>query len=122
MPDPVPVMILGRLAVDKAFQGQGIGAGLLKDAVLRTMQAAGIAGIRALLMAHAISDAARRFYEGYGFAASPIDPIAMMIPLTGAARSWGRRTVPAFEQLLNLLKQSVLPITTLRARDRRGAQ
>src|ERR1035438_3894012 len=74
MPDPIPVMILGRLAVDKMFQGKGIGAGLLKDAVLRTMQAAEIAGIRALLV-HAISEAAKRFYEAYGFVASPVDPM-----------------------------------------------
>ena len=57
MPDPVPVMILGRLAVDKLFQGQGIGVGLLQDAVMRTVQAAEIAGIRALLV-HAISERA----------------------------------------------------------------
>jgi GNAT superfamily N-acetyltransferase len=85
MPDPVPVMILGRLAVDKAFQGKGIGTGLLKDAVLRTMQASEIAGIRALLV-HAISDAAKRFYEAYGFIASPVDPMTVMITLTEAER------------------------------------
>jgi GNAT superfamily N-acetyltransferase len=85
MPDPLPVMILGRLAVDKAFQGKGIGTGLLQDAVLRTMQAAEIAGIRALLV-HAISDAAKRFYEAYGFIASPVDPMTVMITLTEAER------------------------------------
>lgn len=85
MPDPVPVMILGRLAVDKAFQGKGIGTGLLKDAVLRTMQAAEIAGIRAILV-HAISDAAKRFYEAHGFIASPVDPMTVMITLAEAER------------------------------------
>jgi GNAT superfamily N-acetyltransferase len=85
MPDPIPVMILGRLAVDKGFQGKGIGAGLLKDAVLRTAQAAEIAGIRALLV-HAISDAAKRFYEAHGFIASPVDPMTVMITLTEAER------------------------------------
>ena len=85
MPDPVPVMILGRLAVDKAFQGKGIGTGLLKDAVLRTMQAAEIAGIRAILV-HAISDAAKRFYEAHGFLASPVDPMTVMITLAEAER------------------------------------
>jgi GNAT superfamily N-acetyltransferase len=80
MPDPIPVMILGRLAVDKAFQGRGIGTGLLRDAVLRTMQAAEIAGIRAMLV-HAISDAAKRFYESYGFITSPVDPLTVMITL-----------------------------------------
>lgn len=73
MPDPIPVMLLGRLAVDQVFQGQGIGTGLLRDAVLRTIQAAEIAGIRAILV-HAISLEAKRFYEKYGFAASPVDP------------------------------------------------
>jgi GNAT superfamily N-acetyltransferase len=85
MPDPLPVMILGRLAVDKAFQGRGIGAGLLKDAVLRTLQAAEIAGIRALLV-HAISDAAKRFYENYGFIVSPLDPMTVMITLSEAQK------------------------------------
>ena len=85
MPDPIPVMILGRLAVDKAFQGKGIGTGLLKDAVLRTMQAGEIAGIRALLV-HAISDAAKGFYEAYGFIASPVDPMTVMITLVEAER------------------------------------
>jgi len=85
MPDPVPVMILGRLAVDTAFHGQGIGAGLLRDAVLRTLQAAEIAGIRAMLV-HAISDGAKRFYEKYGFRASPVDPMTVMITLAEAER------------------------------------
>jgi predicted N-acetyltransferase YhbS len=60
MPNPLPVMVLGRLAVDKGCQRWGIGAGLLSDAVLRTLQAAEIAGIRAILV-HAISEAAKRF-------------------------------------------------------------
>ncbi len=66
MPDPVPVMIIGRLAVHKDFQGRKIGPGLLRDAVWRTLQAAEIAGIRAILV-HAISEQARRFYEECGF-------------------------------------------------------
>jgi GNAT superfamily N-acetyltransferase len=78
-------MILGRLAVDKTFQGQGIGRGLLKDAVLRTMQAAEIAGIRALLV-HAISEPAKRFYEAYGFITSPMDPMTVLITLTEAEK------------------------------------
>ena len=90
MPEPIPVMILGRLAVDKAFQGKGIGTGLLKDAVLRTTQAAEIAGIRALLV-HAISDTAKRFYETYGFIPSPIDPMTVMITLIEAERLLDRK-------------------------------
>src|ERR1017187_4178265 len=88
MPDPVPVMILGRLAVDKSFQGHGVGTGLLRDAVLRIVQAAQIAGIRGVLV-HAISEAARRFYESYGFIASPIDPMTLMITVAEAARIIG---------------------------------
>ena len=85
MPDPVPVMLLGRLAVDKAFHGQGVGTGLLRDAVLRIVQAAEIAGIRAILV-HAISEEAKRFYEKYGFVASPVDPLTVMIAVAEAAR------------------------------------
>jgi GNAT superfamily N-acetyltransferase len=85
MPDPIPVMILGRLAVDRGFQGQGIGAGLLKDAILRTLQAAEIGGIRAVLV-HAISESAKRFYEAKGFRASPVDPMTLMITLDDAER------------------------------------
>lgn len=66
MPDPVPVMVIGRLAIDSAYQGKGLGSALLRDAVLRTLQAADIAGIRALLV-HAISEEARGFYECRGF-------------------------------------------------------
>ena len=88
MPDPVPVMILGRLAVDKTVHGQGVGTGLLRDAVLRTVQAAEIAGIRAILV-HAISEAARRFYEKYGFIASPVDPLTVMITVAEAVRMIG---------------------------------
>ena len=85
MPDPVPVMILGRLAVDKSLQQRGIGKGLLRDAVLRTVQAAEIAGIRAILV-HAISEPAKRFYEGCGFMASPIDPLTVMLPVAEAGK------------------------------------
>jgi len=80
MPDPVPVMVLGRLAIDTAFQGRGLGRALLNDAVLRTLQAADIAGIRAILV-HAISDDARCFYQRCGFQPSPVDPMTLMIPL-----------------------------------------
>ncbi len=70
---PVPAMILARLAVHRDWQGRGIGAGLLKDAMLRTLQAADIAGIRAIVV-HAKDDNARAFYEHFGFAPSPTDP------------------------------------------------
>ena len=85
MPDPIPVMILGRLAVDRAFHAQGMGTGLLRDAVLRTVQAAEIAGIRGILV-HAISEDAKRFYEKYGFVASPAGPLTVMITVTEAMK------------------------------------
>jgi GNAT superfamily N-acetyltransferase len=69
---PVPVMILARLAVDRSCQGQGLGRALLKDALLRTAQAADIAGLRCLLV-HAKDDAARRWYQRWDFEPSPTD-------------------------------------------------
>ncbi|ASG21143.1 GNAT family N-acetyltransferase [Nitrospirillum viridazoti] len=69
---PVPVMLLARLAIAVDCQGQKLGAGLLKDAMVRTLQAADLAGIRALVV-HAKDDEARGFYERYGFAPSPSD-------------------------------------------------
>jgi GNAT superfamily N-acetyltransferase len=70
---PVPIMLLARLAVSRTVQGQGLGSGLLKDAMLRTVQAADIAGIRALAV-HAKDDPARAFCEHFGFVQSPTDP------------------------------------------------
>ena len=90
MPNPLPVMVLGRLAVDKGFQRDGIGAGLLCDAVLRTLQAAEIAGIRAILV-HAISEAAKRYYENFGFVASPVDPMTVMITVAEAMNILGKK-------------------------------
>src|SRR5207253_7128415 len=90
MPDPVPVMVLGRLAVDRAYQARGLGAGLLRDAILRTVQAAELGGIRAILV-HAISEDAKRFYERHGFVVSPIDPMTLMITIADAKRALGSR-------------------------------
>jgi predicted N-acetyltransferase YhbS len=75
---PIPVMVLARLAVDVRHQGKGIGRGLLKDAVLRTLQAAEIAGIRAIFV-HAKDELARAFYERFGFEPSPIHPLQLML-------------------------------------------
>lgn len=80
MPEAIPVMVIGRLAVDRAHQGKGLGSALLRDALLRTLNAASIVGIRAVLL-HAISDDAKRFYEKAGFSTSPVDPMTMMITL-----------------------------------------
>jgi GNAT superfamily N-acetyltransferase len=91
MPDPVPAMVLGRLAVERSYQGAGIGTALLRDAVLRTIQAAEIAGIRVILV-HAISEAAKRFYEKYGFVATPVDPMTVMITVAEALSMLGERS------------------------------
>lgn len=77
---PVPVMILARLAVDKDHQRKGLGQALLKDALLRTAQAADIAGIRCLLV-HARDDAARHWYETWEFEPSPTDPYHLFLML-----------------------------------------
>lgn len=77
---PVPVMILARLAVDRAHQRMGLGQALLRDALLRTAQAADIAGIRCLLV-HAKDDAARRWYASWEFEPSPSDPCHLFLLL-----------------------------------------
>lgn len=81
----IPIMILARLAVDRHWQNQGIGAALLKDAMLRTLQAADIAGIRALVV-HAKDDPARSFYEHFDFLPSPSDPLHFFTLLKDARR------------------------------------
>ena len=85
MPEPIPVMIIGRLAVDRAFHGRGLGKALLRDAVLRTLQVAAIAGTRAILL-HAISENAKRFYVHCGFSESLLDPMTLMISVAEAER------------------------------------
>ncbi len=80
MPDPIPVTVMGRLAVDRKWQGQGMGTALLQNAVLRTMQAAEIVGTRGVLV-HAISAEAKAFYEGYGFVPSPSNPMTLVLSL-----------------------------------------
>ena len=85
---PIPVMVLARLAVASSYQGKGIGAGLLKDAMLRTHQAADIAGIRALVV-HAKDDQARAFYEHYDFTVSPSDPYHLFVLLKDLRAAMG---------------------------------
>lgn len=90
MPDPLPVAVLGRLAVHTAWVNRGLGRGLLKDAIQRTLQLAEQMGIRALLC-HAIDENARAFYMKYGFIESPIDPMTVMLSLGGLQEALNRQ-------------------------------
>lgn len=81
MPDPVPVMVLARLAVDRKAQGMHLGAALLQDAVNRAVAVSQNAGVRALLV-HALHEEAKRFYEHYGFQQSPTHPLTLMLRLS----------------------------------------
>tara|TARA_B100001105_G_scaffold50982_3_gene38436 strand:- start:289 stop:783 length:495 start_codon:yes stop_codon:yes gene_type:complete len=80
MPDPVPVMVLARLAVDQRAQGRQLGGALLQDAVRRSLAVAENAGVRALLV-HALHERARQFYEHYGFQPSPHHAMTLMLRL-----------------------------------------
>jgi GNAT superfamily N-acetyltransferase len=80
MPDPVPVMVLGRLAVDRRAQGIKLGASLLQDSVNRAVAVSQNAGVRALLV-HALHDRAKAFYEHYGFQPSPLHPMTLLLRL-----------------------------------------
>lgn len=80
MPDPVPVLALGRLAVDQSTLGTRLGSALLQDAVVRAAAVAENAGVRALLV-HALHDRAKSFYELYGFQPSPIHPMTLKLQL-----------------------------------------
>jgi GNAT superfamily N-acetyltransferase len=85
-PDPIPVMVLGRLAIHQDHQQRGIGTALLQDAILRTLQTAEHVGITALLV-HAISESARRFYLSRGFIESALQPMTLCLPLATVRRS-----------------------------------
>ena len=81
MPDPIPVMVLARLAVDRKAQGLHLGAALLQDAINRALTVAQSVGVRAILV-HAQHDKAKSFYEHYGFQPSPIHPMTLMLRLS----------------------------------------
>ncbi len=81
MPNPIPVVVLGRLAVDLSYQGNGLGRALVRDAGLRIIQAADSIGIRGMIV-HALSVEAKTFYERIGFTVSPLDPMTLMITLS----------------------------------------
>jgi GNAT superfamily N-acetyltransferase len=80
MPNPIPVVILARLAVDGAYQGQGMGRALVRDCTLRVLNAADVIGIRGVIV-HAISEAARNFYIAMGFDPGPLEPMLLMMTL-----------------------------------------
>jgi GNAT superfamily N-acetyltransferase len=80
MPDPIPVIVLARLAVAAKWAGKGLGAGLLKDALERSLRAAQLIGVRAL-MCHAIDDLAKQFYLHHGFIESPTNPLTLLVAL-----------------------------------------
>ena len=80
MPDPIPVAVLGRLAIDRAQQGRGLGRALFRDCALRVANAADTIGIRGIVV-HAISDQAKAFYQTLGFDPSPADPMTLMVTL-----------------------------------------
>jgi GNAT superfamily N-acetyltransferase len=88
MPDPIPVILLGRLAVDQSLQGKGFGKGLLRDAVLRTISAGEITGVRAILV-HAISEDAKHFYKSCGFQESSVDPMILVTTISDAKLALG---------------------------------
>lgn len=83
MPDPVPVILLSRLAIDRTEQGKGLGAQLLRDAITRAVAAAEIVGVRAFLV-HALHEQARAFYAHFGFESSPTDPLHQLLLIKDA--------------------------------------
>ena len=87
MPDPIPVVVLARLAVDRAYQGQGLGRAMVRDAARRVVHAADTIGIRGIIV-HAISDAAKAFYLALGFEPSPIEPMTLMVTLADIRKSF----------------------------------
>lgn len=90
MPDPIPFAVLGRLAIDTAHQGKGVGRAMVRDAGFRLMQAAEVLGIRGLLV-HAISEEAKAFYLALGFTPSPLDPMMLMVTLRDLSAAASRR-------------------------------
>ena len=86
MPNPVPVVVLARLAVDCSLHGKGLGRALVRDAGMRVAQAADTIGIRGMIV-HAISEEARIFYEKKGFERSPLDSMILMVTLADLKES-----------------------------------
>ena len=85
MPEPIPVVVLGWLAVDRKEQGHRLGSNLLPDAITRTVEAAEIIGVRALLV-HAVHERAHDFYLHHDFEPSPTDPMHLMLLMKDARK------------------------------------
>lgn len=81
MPDPIPVVVLARLAIDQSYQRRGLGRGLVRDASKRVLLAGEEIGIRGMIV-HAISEEAKAFYLGMGFIPSPVSDMMLMISLS----------------------------------------
>ena len=88
MPDPIPIVVLGRLAVDRTQQGRGLGRALFRDCALRVAHAADTIGIRGIVV-HAITEHARAFYQTLGFDPSPIEPMTLMVTLADIRAALG---------------------------------
>lgn len=88
MPTDIPIILLGRLAVDTRAKGLGIRRGLVKDACHRVIQTSGLVGIRGVVV-HALTDDAKRFYEHIGFAPSPLDPMMLVVTLADLQLAMG---------------------------------
>jgi GNAT superfamily N-acetyltransferase len=86
LPNSIPVVLLGRLAIHRRVQGRGLGGDLLRDAVRRSLAAGDAIGVRAILV-HAVSPEAKDFYERHGFEKSPVDPMMLMVTLAEAERA-----------------------------------
>ncbi len=80
MPDPIPVVVLGRLDIGRSYQKPGLGRALVRDAALRVLQAAEVIGIRGMIV-HALSEDAKAFYLAVGFEVSPLQPMTLMATL-----------------------------------------
>lgn len=89
MPDPIPVVVLGRLAVATSHRGQGLGRALFRDAAIRVVSAAGIIGIRGMLV-HALSAEANAFYRSLGLEASSMDPMTLMVTVADLRGALGK--------------------------------
>ena len=89
MPDPIPVVVLGRLAVARSHQGQGLGRALFQDAARRVIHAAEAIGIRGLLV-HALNEEAKAFYLRLGLDESPLEPMTLMVTIADLRAALGK--------------------------------